>query len=161
MKKALFAICSLMPGGFLLLGVMLLFIGCSHYQVRSAGFQAEGRTGVPGDIAVKFAVAEDIRAEAQMKNVCAANPAQCRAMELSVYGNYGNGPGYLDTPEGYTWAGIQAVQGHQQPVQQQLKPAVAVAKPTKKPKEALKMPQATASPTPQKPQRVKIPQWTE
>jgi len=153
MKKVFFAICSLIPGGFLLLGVLLLFAGCSHYQVRSAGFRAEGRTSRPGEVAMSLAVAEDIRAEAQVKSVCASNPAKCRAMELQTYGAYGMyGPGYLDTPEGYTWAGIQGVRGGN-----------AHARSTPKPKEAPKTPQAarTEQATQPKPQRVEIPQWAE
>jgi len=174
MKKVFFAICSLIPGGFLLFGTMLLFVGCSHYQVRSAGFQAEGRTSRPGEVAVSLAVAEDIRAEARIKNVCASNPEKCRAMELQTYGAYGMyGPGYMDTPEGYTWAGIQAVRGMSQQTRPvgnahaRSTPAVkATTKPAKseeKPVEAPKPPQkATTTSAPQpKPQRVEIPQWAE
>ncbi|MBU4421772.1 hypothetical protein KKB41_02305 [Patescibacteria group bacterium] len=114
MKKVLFTIYSLIPGGFLFLGIILLFVGCSHYQYRTTGtqkFRIEGRTSSPESVAIALAEAEGIRADATATRICAQNPQKCQAMALArTVGFYGNG--FLDTPYGYTWAGIQAVQNY-------------------------------------------------
>ncbi|PIR67135.1 MAG: hypothetical protein COU51_00025 [Parcubacteria group bacterium CG10_big_fil_rev_8_21_14_0_10_36_14] len=112
MKKALFTICSVVPGGFLFLGIVVLFVGCSHYQYQTTGtqkFRIEGRTASPESVAIALAEAEGIRADATATRICAQNPQKCQAMVLARTASY-YGNGFLDTPYGYTWAGIQAVQ---------------------------------------------------
>ena len=86
----------------LLIGIICIaFCGCSHYKYKVKGkFQIQGRTSSPGSVALALAQAEAIRAEAQVTRRCAKNPEKC-------YGGYGAG-GYLDTPNGYTMAGINS-----------------------------------------------------
>jgi hypothetical protein len=93
MKKGLFTICAVLPGGFVLLATMMLFVSCSHFQAQSQGFRIEGRTGSPETIMLADA-------EAYATKRCADDPQKCY-MGM-------RGSNFMDTTAGVTWAGIQA-----------------------------------------------------
>lgn len=121
---------------------ILICSACSHYGYQvGKKFRIEGRTNSPETVSLALAEAEAIRAEAQYTRSCAKNPERC-------YGGFGYGFGYLDMPEGYTLAGLQAVQSQTQSLRTKTKKRVnleamdkkldKIQRETKKTKEGLK-----------------------
>lgn len=113
------AIVAILPGGALLgakkivqrvktkflvqlMATVMMVSGCAWTQNgRVSGFVN------PSEHVIAEAIGEDISTNAYVKRKCADSPANCRAMELFVapwaYG------AMMDTPAGYTWAGVRAV----------------------------------------------------
>lgn len=106
MKKMFVALCGMLPGGFLLLATMLAFTACARlqYQDPAGNVKIRGFTLNPEAAMVMSAEAETIRAQAYAVRSCSEDPKHCGA----VWGPWGAGAGMMDTPAGYTWAGIQA-----------------------------------------------------
>lgn len=105
MKKLFVALCSVLPGGFILLVTMLTFAACARlqYQDPSGNVRVSGYTTTPETAMFVSAEAEAVRAQAYATRKCSDDPRHCGA----VGGAYG-----MDTPAGYTWAGINAVYGN-------------------------------------------------
>ncbi len=100
MKKMFFAMCGVLPGGMVLLAAMMTFAACARFQYEtSAKHWIQGTTTSPETVMMA-------EAEAYAMRKCADNPENCRAVELSQTGPWG--AGMMDTPAGYTWAGIRA-----------------------------------------------------
>jgi len=107
MKKMFVALCSLLPGGFVLLATMLMFAACARlqYQDPAGNIRIDGLTMTPEAAMIVSAEAEAVRAEAYATRKCSDDPRNCGA----VLGSWG--AGLMDAPAGYTWAGIRAVTG--------------------------------------------------
>lgn len=96
---------------------LLFASGCSWYKYQTPKgkngrkFMSAGLTANPGNVAVAMADAEVIRADAEAVRRCARNPKTCQAMALARTAGYYGG-NVLDTPYGYTWAGVQAVNAY-------------------------------------------------
>ncbi len=104
MKKMFFAICSVLPGGFILLVAMTLFVGCARlqYQDPAGNVRISGYTTTPEAAVMASAEAEAVRVQAYATRMCSEDSKHCGA----VWGPWG--AGLMDTPAGYTWAGVQA-----------------------------------------------------
>ncbi|MFH1193689.1 MAG: hypothetical protein V1661_01700 [bacterium] len=100
MKKLFFAICAVLPGGFLLIGVIILFIGCAWTQ----NGKIYGLAPVnPSEHVIAQAIGEDISADAHLKRKCADSPMNCRALELTIFGQWGLYGGNQWSMPGGTW----------------------------------------------------------
>ena len=106
MKKAFLAICTVVPGGFVLLVMMALFTGCARLQFQDPAGNAKisGFTVMPEAAMMASAETEMLRAQAYATRQCSDDSKHCGA----VWGPWG-GEGGLYTPYGYTMAGINAV----------------------------------------------------
>lgn len=98
MKKLFAALCSVLPGGFILLGVMLLFTGCARFQ-----YQTNDKNWIKGVTAspetVMMADAESAIRHAEAKCI------EKNGMACYYGGWYGGGT--LNMPAGYTVGAIQ------------------------------------------------------
>lgn len=105
MKKMFVAVCSALPGGMVLAVTMMLFVGCARlqYQDAAGNVQIRGYTLNPEAAMVMSAEAEAVRAQSYAVRSCSEDPRHCGAV-WGAFGAYG-----MDTPAGYTWAGIRAV----------------------------------------------------
>jgi len=121
MKKGFFAICAVIPGGFILLAAMALFIGCATYSYKSNGFESRG---LVNSTSSEMIIAS---AEAYATQKCADDPQKCY---MGMWG----GSNFMDTTAGVTWAGIQAGA-----YSQQIGSAIAPLKTKDKDAEELKM----------------------
>lgn len=101
MKKVFVLLCAVLPGGLVLLVTMMMFTACARLQFQdpAGNVKISGLTASPEMAMVMSAEAEAIRAQAYATRKCADEPAGCY---------YGWGYGNMDTPAGYTWAGIRA-----------------------------------------------------
>jgi hypothetical protein len=111
MKKLIVMLCSVLPGGFVLLATMMLFGACARLQYwdPAGNVRVRGFTLNPEAAMVASGETEMIRSQAYAMRKCAEEPDKCRAAELSQMSRWGFGG--MDTPAGYTWAGIQAAGG--------------------------------------------------
>lgn len=103
----------------LLIATLLPAGGCypayntATFAYKAKGLKVKGDTTSPVSVTLATANAEAIRADAYAVRKCSDDPSKCRAVALSRDSWFGGGWGnsWLDTPAGYTWAGIQAVGG--------------------------------------------------
>jgi hypothetical protein len=118
--KKMFSFLAVVPCGFWLAGIMVLFVGCARlqYQDPAGNVRISGFTTTPEMAMVMSAEAEAVRAQAYATRKCSDDPRNCGAV------NGGWGMGVMDTPAGYTWAGINAGA-----VAQPVLPSVPVAQP--------------------------------
>lgn len=104
MKKIFFAICAVLPGGFLFLVVMLLFTGCAHTRYdRKTGERVVEGFGSIVEISIAEQIqaeAEAIRAQADATRMCSADVRFCGAL-WGPWGAYGHGA--MNTEGGGYW----------------------------------------------------------
>lgn len=88
MKKVLFSICGLMPGGFILLGAMILFVGCARLQYQEDDVRIVGYTTSPEAAMYVAAKARAVRARAYAVHRCADDPRKCGGEGWGYGGRY-------------------------------------------------------------------------